>query len=200
MSNHLNREYFIARDVNMVETTDHIKNYTNGYLASRLYHLDIHNKKYEIIDYDYVQEYNKQWHTAGFGEYAYPVFTKDSLRNFATHISYYPKNPKLFDNFKDNINEKMNEIYGNRLSSLLDLSNIKLNITVPGRTDVEVGKVLYFSYPSLGGKADEDVNKNKEDKQYSGYYIVTAIRHKINFNDHSMSMECVKDSLYTADR
>ena len=94
----------------------------------------------------------------------------------------------------------MNEIYGNRLSSLLDLSNIKLNITVPGRTDVEVGKVLYFSYPSLGGKADEDVNKNKEDKQYSGYYIVTAIRHKINFNDHSMSMECVKDSLYTADR
>ena len=197
-ASYLNREYFIARDVSIVDTTDHVKNYTNGYLANRLYHLDIFNKTYEVVDYDYVQEYKKQWHTGGFGEYAVPIFTEDSLRNFATHISYYPKNPKLFDGFTDNVNERMNEIFGNRRSSMLDLTNLKLNITVPGRTDVEVGKMLYFSYPKLGGKDETDVDNQKlEDPWYSGYYIITAIRHKLNFNDHSMTMECVKDSLYT---
>jgi len=81
----------------------------------------------------------------------------------------------------------------------LDLTNIKLNLTIPGRTDVEVGKMLYFSYPSLGGKDDSnnaDPSKS-EDPSYSGYYFITAIRHKLNFNEHNMTMECVKDSLYT---
>jgi hypothetical protein len=198
-STHLNREYFIAKDVTMVENIDHIKNYTNGYLANRLYFLDVMNKTYDVINYDYVEEYKNQWHTAGFGDYAVPIFSKNAFRNSASHISYYPKNPKLFDNFKDNINEKMGEIYGNRLSSLLDLTNIKLNLTIPGRTDVEVGKMLYFSYPSLGGKDDSnnaDPSKS-EDPSYSGYYFITAIRHKLNFNEHNMTMECVKDSLYT---
>lgn len=198
-STHLNREYFIAKDVTMVENIDHIKNYSNGYLANRLYFLDVHNKNYEVIDYDYVEEFKKQWHTAGFGEYAVPTFSSNAFRNSSAYISYYPKNPKLFDNFKDNINEKMGEIYGNRLSSLLDLTNIKLNLTVAGRSDVEVGKMLYFSYPSLGGKDDSDNGDPSkfEDSSYSGYYLITAIRHKLNFNEHSMSMECVKDSLFT---
>lgn len=192
----INREYFIAKDAQMVETTDHVKNYTNGYLASRLLTLDIYNKDYQVVDYDYVNEYKNQFHTSGAGPTSIPVFTPDSLRNFATHISYYPINPKLFDGFEGNINEKMGEIYGNRRSSLLDLSNVKMHITVPGRTDVEVGRVLYFSYPALGAK-DDPTEDDKEDADYSGYYLITAIHHKINKVDHSMVMEIVKDSLYS---
>ncbi len=191
----INREYFIAKDVDMVETNDHIKNYTNGYLANRLLTLDIYNKEYKVNDYDYVNEYKNQFHSSGSGPTSVPPFTSDSLRNFATSISFYPVNPKLFDDFENNINEKMGEIYGNRKSSLLDLSNIKMNITVPGRTDVEIGRVLYFSYPALGAKSDS-TEEGLEDKSYSGYYLITAIHHKINKIDHSMRMEIVKDSLY----
>lgn len=197
----INREYFIAKDVEMVETTDGIKNFTNGYLASRLITLDVINKKYESIDYDYTEEYKKQWHTSGDGTTSIPVFALNGLRNPFTHISFYPVNPKLFqkskeDYFKENINEKMGEIYGNRRSSMLDLSNLKLHMTVPGRTDVEVGKVLKFKYPGLGGKDEQSTEDNSLDKQYSGYYLITAIHHKINKVTHFMSMECVKDSLY----
>ena len=182
----------------MVETTDHIKNYTNGYLASRLITLDVYNKEYKVTDYDYVREYPKQFHSSGSGFTSKPVFTNDSLRNFATHISYYPINPKLFDNFTENVNEKMPVIYGNRRSSMLDLNNIKMNITVPGRTDVEVGRVLYFSYPALEAGAKTDTVDSKEDKEYSGYYLITAINHKINSLEHTMTMEIVKDSLTKA--
>lgn len=192
----INREYFIAKDLEMIETTDHIKNYTNGYLANRLITLDVYNKEYKVNDYDHVKEYKNQFHTSGAGLVAKPTFTSDSLRNFATNISFYPVNPKLFNDFPDNVNEKMGEIYGNRKSSMLDLTNIKMNITVPGRTDVEVGRMLYFSYPALGPSSQEDNIDNKEDEQYSGYYLITAIHHKINKVDHSMTMEIVKDSLY----
>ena len=197
----INREYFIAKDVEMVETTDGIKNFTNGYLASRLVTLDVYNKKYESIDYDYTKEYKNQWHSSGSGSTSIPIFAQNSLRNPFTHISFYPVNPRLFQNsesdyFKNNVSEKMGEIYGNRKSSLLDLSNLKLNMTVPGRTDIEVGNVLKFKYPGLGGKDEKSNEDNSLDKQYSGYYLITAIHHKINKVTHYMSMECVKDSLY----
>lgn len=191
----INREFFIAKDVEMVDTTDHIKNYTNGYLASRLITLDIINKEYKVTDYDYVKEYKNQFHSSGSGPTSVPPFTSDSLRNSATNISFYPVNPKLYNNFENNISEKISEIYGNRKSSMLDLSNLKMHLTVPGRTDVEIGRTLYFSYPALGGK-DEASEAGLEDKNYSGYYLITAIHHKINKIDHSMRMEIVKDSLY----
>lgn len=192
----LAREFFLAKDVDMISTVDQIKNFTNGFLANRLLHLDVHNKIYDVVDYDYVEEYQAQFHTSGKGDKALPPFSNNSLRNYATNISFYPKNPKLFDNFTDNVNEKMNVIYGNRKSSLLDLSNIKMNITVPGRTDIEVGRMLYFIYPELGSKETSDANLVKQDSLYSGYYLITAIHHKVNRHEHVMSMEIVKDSLY----
>ena len=190
------RELFLAKDVEMVETTDYIKNYTSGYLGNRLIYLDVFNKDYQLIDYDHTLEYEKQYHTSGKGPEAKPVFNKDTFRNFATNISFYPKNPKLFDNFSDNINEKMGEIHGNRLSSMLELTNIKMNITVPGRTDVEVGRIIYFEYPSLGPSDETDTESTAQDKLYSGYYLITAIHHKVNKNEHMMTMEIIKDSLY----
>ena len=190
------RELFLAKDVEMVETTDYIKNYTNGYLGNRLVYLDVFNKEYQLIDYDHTENYEKQFHSSGKGNEAKPVFNRDTFKNFATNISFYPKNPKLFDNYQDNINEKMGEIHGNRLSSMLELTNIKMNMTVPGRTDVEVGRIIYFEYPSLGAKEESDTGSTAQDKLYSGYYLITAIHHKVSKLEHQMVMEVIKDSLY----
>ena len=190
------RELFLAKDVEMVETTDYIKNYTNGYLGNRLVYLDVFNKEYQLIDYDHTENYEKQFHSSGKGNEAKPVFNRDTFKNFATNISFYPKNPKLFDNYQYNINEKMGEIHGNRLSSMLELTNIKMNMTVPGRTDVEVGRIIYFEYPSLGAKDGSDTGSTAQDKLYSGYYLITAIHHKVSKLEHQMVMEVIKDSLY----
>ena len=194
-SRDVNREMFLAKDVEMIETTDYIKNYTNGYLGNRLVYLDIFNKEYQLIDYDHVVNYEKQFHSSGKGTDAKPVFSKDTFRNFATNISFYPKNPKLFNDYADNISEKMGEIHGNRLSSLLELTNIKMHMTVPGRTDAEVGRMIYFDYPSMGPKDASDTGSTGQDKLYSGFYLITAIHHKVNRLSHEMVMEVIKDSL-----
>jgi hypothetical protein len=90
----------------------------------------------------------------------------------------------------------MGEIHGNRLSSMLELTNIKMNMTVPGRTDAEVGRLIYFEYPSMGGKSESDTGSTAQDKLYSGYYLITAIHHKVNKFEHQMVMEVIKDSLF----
>lgn len=190
----INREYFLTENVDMLTTVDHIKNYTNGYLANRLITLDVFNKVYTLTDYDHTTEYFNYVHTSG--EKSIPLFAEKSLRNPAASIHFYPINPKLFNNFPDNVNEKINVIYGNRKSSMLELTNLKLSINVPGRTDIEVGSMLRFIYPELGAK--DNPNTKAEDRQYSGYYIISAIRHKITKTErieHRMIMEIIKDSL-----
>jgi len=189
------KEMFTISDIEMVQTTDHVKNYTNGYLANRLITLDVYNKKYEFFDYDYVEDYKNHYHTSGEGKKAIPVFIPQSPRNFSSSISYYPVNPKLFNDFPGNVNEKMGEIYGNRKSTLLDLTNIKLNITVPGRSDIEVGNIIYINFPALGPAVESDTNKEHIDRSYSGYYLITAIHHRLTSLEHIMIMEVVKDSL-----
>jgi hypothetical protein len=79
---------------------------------------------------------------------------------------------------------------------MLELTNVKMNMTVPGRTDAEVGRLIYFEYPSLGAKEASDTESSVQDKLYSGYYLITAIHHKVNKNEHTMTMEVIKDSLY----
>lgn len=191
----LNREFFIASDIRMIHANDAVKNMTSGYLSNRLIEVDVYNKKYTSIDYDHVNDYKNQFHTSGDGSTSIPTFLDDTMRNPVSSISYYPKNQKLFNNFENNVNEKMNEIHGNRKSSLIELTNVVLNMTIPGRTDVEVGRVLYLNYPTIEGLNSK--NDNGTDKYYSGYYLISAINHKINKISHTMTLECVKDSLNT---
>lgn len=197
----INREMFIASDVVMLESSDFVKYNSSGYLANRLIYLDIYNKEYESINYLHTQRYPTQYHSSGSGATAIPPYGQGIEATPQSNISFYSKNPKLFQQseteyFKDNISEKMGQIHGNRMSSMMELTNIKMQITVPGRTDVEVGRMLYFYYPPVQPRDITDSAEEKVDKLYSGYYLISAIHHKVNKKNHTMTMELTKDSLY----
>ena len=188
----VNEKMYNVEDFQVIKTVDHLLNYDSGYLASRLITLDVVNKKYESFDYDHVQRFRDFSHSQG--DKSTPLFISDTPRNPLTNIKFYPIHPGLH-NIKGNINEKMPVIYGNRQSNMMELSNFKLNINVPGRTDAEVGRMLYLSFPDVSPKSEEDTAQTNEDKYYSGFYLVTAIRHKISQFKHTMTMEIVKDAL-----
>jgi len=201
LNNDLNREMFIASDVVMLESSDFVKYKSSGYLANRLIFLDVYNKEYESVNYSHTQAYPTQFHSSGSGLTAIPPFGTGSGASPQSNISFYPKNPRLYQTsvdeyFKNNINEKMGEIHGNRMSSMMELTNIKMQITVPGRTDIEVGRMLYFYFPPVQPRDVTDSAEEKVDKLYSGYYLISAIHHKVNKKNHTMTMELIKDSLY----
>lgn len=181
---------FIAEDFQVYKTTDYIKNYTEGYLASRVVSVDLLTKRYTVTDYDYLKEFDKFNH---LDDKVAPMFAEDTLRNPAAHVKFFPINTHLFSDFKDNYTDKMPKIYGNRRSKLSELNNYIVNITVPGRFDMEAGAVIDFWYPDT--EEQDDKSATGKDKRYAGSYLITAIRHKINLKRHMMIMEIVKDSL-----
>jgi hypothetical protein len=48
----------------------------------------------------------------------------------------------------------------------------------------------------MGGKSESDTESTAQDKLYSGYYLITAIHHKVTKLEHQMVMEVIKDSLF----
>ena len=188
---------FQVQDFRVKKTVDHLSNYDNGYLSNRLITLDFINKDYRAHDYDIVDRFQNYVHSQG--ERSIPLFSRDTVRTPLSKIKFYPQHPGLHTSVSKNINEVMPEIFGNRLSNLLELSNFKVIIDVPGRTDAEVGCMLNFVYPDISPRDDRDSSKVNDDVYYSGSYLVTAIRHKINLLSHNMTMELVKDSLKRKD-
>jgi hypothetical protein len=184
---------FIAEDFEVIRTVDNLKNYNNGYLSNRLITLDLYSKKYEVKDFDYVESFYNYNHTNyGLGQ-ARPLFATNTIRNPASHNKFYPINKKLFTDSNDNVNERIIDIHGNRTSRLIELTNFNIQITVPGRTDLEVGSMIEFIYPDTTEKFSSI--ESGIDNLYSGFYLITAIRHKINMKKHVMIMELTKDSL-----
>lgn len=184
------REMLITDKVDTVKSIDHVKNHTSGYLANQLVELDLMGKKYEKIDYIHVDKFNEYTHMEPGSR---PFFDTNTVKNAASNIRYYPKHMKLFDDFEENVNEVYRDIHGNRLSHMLELDNFKLNISVPGRTDIEVGQMIELKYPKIEPKDNTDKYADGLDKNYSGRYLITGIRHQVNVARHKMILELTKD-------
>jgi hypothetical protein len=76
-----------------------------------------------------------------------------------------------------------------------------MSIEVPGRTDCEVGKIIEFFYPNVDSKNSETTKEEEKtlwDPLISGFYLITAIHHKITPFQHSMVLEISKDSYKNA--
>jgi hypothetical protein len=187
---------FLIEDLSSNSTTDYFNNFRRGYLANKLITLDLTTKSYNTYIYDHVENFSNYQHTEFFNPKS--LFTSYVLRNANTHIGFYPTSYGLFDHkgkiIDNNVNDRIGQIYGNRLSNLQDLQNFKLNIVVPGRTDVEAGTKISIYVPDIGPKSEEDLSNPIPDNNFSGDYLITAICHKINLFKHNMIMELVKDS------
>ena len=123
-----------------------------------------------------------------------PLF-KNVDRNLNSHTRVYPTSSKLHTGIENNFNERMGELYGNRLSNLIELNSLKLNISIYGRTDVEAGRIIDIKFPDMSPVNETDKTSEHLDSRYSGSYLITSIHHKINILKHTMSMEIVRDSL-----
>ena len=184
----------LIQSVTVLNGLDHLENLDNGYFASKLVAIDIFKKQRIITDYDHVTKFSSYTHIAGDG--ALPLFSQKNVsRNLNSHTRVYPTLSKLHTGIDENFNDKMGDLYGNRLSNLIELNSLKLNISIYGRTDVEAGHMINVKFPDMSPVDETDITSEHLDARYSGNYLITSIHHKINFIKHMMSIEIVRDSL-----
>ena len=191
-------EYKKIESLEVLETTNHLKATQAGYFANRLFTVDVLKKDYAIFDYDHVANYNDYAHLENIGNLPNPEIMPMSAataRNPAAAAAFYPRSLALFDDQPNNCTEIIQEIITRRRSTLSEYDNMKLLITVPGRTDAEIGSIIYLNYPNIKPRDKEDAMLGNQDPMFSGFYLVTAIRHKFTLIKHTMTMEIVKDSV-----
>ena len=68
-------------------------------------------------------------------------------------------------------------------------------IDLPGRTDIEVGKLIKLAYPNAGDKPMDATYDDIVDPLLTGPYLITAIKHKFDSVRHTMKVEIVKNGL-----
>lgn len=87
-------------------------------------------------------------------------------------------------------NDLFRQVYFN------SFNDYKFSITMPGRTDIEVGKLIKLVYPAAGPKSEDADPEDLMDQVLTGRYLITAIHHTISsFAKHSMKVEIVKNGL-----
>lgn len=186
----IDKQYKQVINMRVIESYNALKNTQTGYLANRLYTFDVINKKRTIYDYDHVASWNLYKH---LGPRA--PFPNNVLKSPAGLNQVQMQHESLYTNVKENVGEQAPKILPVRTSALAELSNFKIEITVPGRTDVEVGSIVLLHYPDASPKDASDAKMPKDDSLYSGKYLISAIRHQITTMSHTMVLELVKDSL-----
>lgn len=172
---------------------DQMTNNLEGYISNRLIDINLYNKTYENVDYDHGENFNRYTHTEG--ENSSPLFSPFTSRNPLVYQKTNYKYPKLYNNTVDNFSETENIRFGNRRSNLLELDNYRMKISIPGRTDIESGNLINISLPRGMPATGEEKSESGKDEVYSGYYLITAINHKINPHSHFITMNVSKDCL-----
>ena len=79
-------------------------------------------------------------------------------------------------------------------SSLMNLINTnRVKVVVGGDPNITVGRVVELNIYETGPNSGENVVE--PDPQYSGKYLISAVRHLMNGTGYYTIMECIKDSM-----
>ena len=129
------------------------------------------------------------------------------------HICFYPTNFAHEVRFKEDIGSmgvhgtpkgNMN-IISNRVEQWMqsglvqrqELENVKVNIRAPGMSTRCIGDLIEFKLPTTDTTDRDSDAPATPHKYYSGYYLITKLRHHFSNDKYEIEFEAVKDSLHS---
>ncbi len=206
----LSRGYSTVEAMKFMTNLDIIQGQDLGHFASTVHSFDMVKKEYTPYVYDHGFNFNKTTHLgdyklsldkANLGKLSVDtekkynmIFPINVLRSADNKSFMATVNPGVLDSTEDSIDLHPETFIPQRNSSLMDLTTMRLQLTVPGRTDIEVGKLIRFYYPSVADKSEKDSESFVWDILISGLYMITSIHHQITTLQHKMHIEIAKDS------
>ena len=182
----IEEKYNVVETINSPVTFDYLRNINAGMFASKLQTFDITTKTINTTTFDYIDDFNKSTHLE-----KHPLRTDSLTRKKLASLYFIEKNNYLTGTYK---NQRHSEIFLQRNSLLEQLSAFKLTVKVFGRTDIKVGNVVKFTINEFRQILEDEIEAEGISDYYTGKYLITAIRHQILNNVHTMYMEIVSDS------
>jgi len=167
-------------------------NVSSGMLKNRNYQLDIMRRQWNVKDTDYSKV------AAGFPK------LQDSL---APGLVGDDSNPAMFVTISRTghdidsrfggeapLPRKSTEFAGNKLSLSKHITNVELEVELPGDSEIDVGKTIILRIPSSSSTDDQN---GADDGTLSGKYLITRVRHKTEGTTggkYQTIIRCVKEA------
>lgn len=199
--------YSHVENVEFLTNVDVIKGQDLGHFASSLFTLDVVKKEYVPTIYDHGFSFQEYPHLGSYknekgtlvldeNKKYNSIFPANVLRSSDSKVFIETIHPGVLNNTDEDLMNLHPEKYVQQRNSLFsDISTMKMKITIPGRTDMEVGTIVDFDYPSVSSDRTAATSEESvRDQWISGYYMVTAIHHQITKLRHNMICEISKDS------
>ena len=184
---------------------DELENRMSGYYGNTTFAYDFANKDMYDIRFDYTLQHEERQQELKnllpdtFTTFKHITntapFSEDIISDPLSVINFKAGASGLFgENDAFNVNQVTATSFRN--TAMAELDAVKYEITVPGKTDVELGRLIRFNYPNVGDRATNPSLDSLFDPKISGVYIITGIRHSISATrEHEMVLEIVRDSV-----
>lgn len=146
----------------------------------------------EVHSYDFVK---KVWDEQKFnyGEDGVDGSQKSFLGSVfsdmtKSNINFVPKHDKLYED-GEHVYDNSDKWSGSRRSNVMKLNQDRLFVQIPGGAIAWqwLGRSINVKLPS-----HEDMTEEKEDKYYSGKYLVVAVAHQIKVEEYHVTLELIK--------
>lgn len=184
----INRDYATVRSVYVDEVFDLIKKAQSGYFNSRLLTANLTTKSLfntSLTQTEYFPTYSHL--NEVLPENNIPVSNNATMFSLVNHE--YSFNNQRDLNFQDWFLQRINFFSG--------LSNtFKLNIHVPGRFDVGVGRMVVLDFEMIRKHNTDETTLRQITEKSSGRFLISSVNHIISVGGrHTMTLELVTDSL-----
>jgi|TARA_B100001094_G_scaffold155195_1_gene150208 hypothetical protein len=196
---------FVSPQYSTVLSSD-MKNYFNeldnqqsGYYGSTTVGIDMITKQNYHMVFDYTsKEEGRNKIPKSYDDFVHlsedspieakPIFSPAAIMNVRIGAS----NLYNDSDFGYNLNYFENLTYRNTAKA--ELKRISMRIEVPGKTDMKVGSLIRFNFPSVGEKTKGMSREELFDPKISGIWAVSGVLHDITPSEHKMTLNIVRDA------
>jgi hypothetical protein len=177
-------DYKRILNISIPTAYDYMDRISSGMLGSKQISYDVTKKSYSTKNYNMFDRFKEQKHLN-----PNPINSDKAIFRSNSAIINQPKNFGTFNGYGDVTNSNINQ---ERISVMKLAESNKLEITVPGRTDYTVGQKVFVNLKRIEpiSAKDDDI----QDKMFSGNYLIAAINHLVNKENHECHMELIKES------
>lgn len=183
-------DYKRITELNIDTTYDYMERVRSGAYGSQLLYMDLSTKKYYNKKFSMFKDWGKPQKENRLNEH--PIASQKLYSTYRGAMFSDNVELGLFTDYEDVSNIQFRQ---NRVSRLKQAEAFKISIIVPGRTDYTVGQVVTVKKFKAQPTQMQDDPKEMVDDVISGKYLVCAINHVINRQNHECHMELIKDSL-----
>lgn len=203
-SQELGRDLIGIKSYVFLDTFDTLYGITTGAFANRLISIDPLTRTFRNTNFDYSKYFNQN---NKLNEYSIVPNLKNRLGKTANE-SYDAVLKVMVSNSEQKkaigiseepwnvANDIRAENYVPNRTAQLSLSHYsRVKLSVAGDPNLTVGMILNISLPSSRSKDGSGYDAGEEDPYHSGNYMITAVRHIIDFaGKYETILEVVKDS------